>query len=170
MSNSNEFSSSPATSGLTHPKDVFSLQNNISDHLNNFQTKYARYVRCQNNETAQFVDPSCDVNGDDSFSELSKAYENLYGAMDKLDNDYENQSKTGKEPSTHDDNKEELEDFYEKMKEVRKSLDDKLLYIQEQSNVRTAPAYTMLRSRTLINTILVIFLIYLVYVMIFDIY
>ena len=67
-------------------------------------------------------------------------------------------------------NKEELEDFYEKMKEVRKSLDDKLLYIQEQSNVRTAPAYTMLRSRTLINTILVIFLIYLVYVMIFDIY
>ena len=81
---------------------------------------------------------------------------------------YDKQSKTGKANATYNANAEEIEDLYAQILEVRQSLDAKLRYIQEQSDTRTAPIYRMLRGRTLINTLLVILLIYLVYILIFD--
>lgn len=163
-----EFTSSPATAGLTYPHDVFSMQNKVSDNMNTFQTKYARYVRCQNENTAENVEPPCDLNGDDSFVELSQAYENVFSSLEDMETVYDKQSKTGKDEKTFEANAEEIADLHEQILKVRQSLDDKLRYIQEQSDTRTAPIYRMLRGRTLINTLLVILLIYLVYTLIFD--
>lgn len=163
-----EFTSSPATAGLTYPHDVFSMQNEVSDNMNTFQTKYARYVRCQNENTAQNVEPPCNLNGEDSFGELSRAYDNVYSSLEDMETVYDKQSKTGKTDETYEANTVEIEDLHAQILEVRQSLDDKLRYIQEQSDTRTASVYRMLRGRTLINTLLVILLIYLVYILIFD--
>lgn len=136
--------------------------------MNTFQTKYARYVRCQNENTAEKVEPPCDLTGDDSFVELSQAYDNVYSSLEDMETVYDKQSKTGKANATYNANAEEIEDLHAQILEVRQSLDEKLRYIQEQSDTRTAPIYRMLRGRTLINTLLVILLIYLVYILIFD--
>ena len=129
--------------------------------MNTFQTKYARYVRCQNENTAEKVEPPCDLTGDDSFVELSQAYDNVYSSLEDMETVYDKQSKTGKANATYNANAEEIEDLHAQILEVRQSLDEKLRYIQEQSDTRTAPIYRMLRGRTLINTLLVILLIYL---------
>ena len=65
-------------------------------------------------------------------------------------------------------NKGEIDGNYKEVVSLRKDLDKKLKYIQENSNLGTSPALRMLNSRILINTLLVILLIYLVYVLIFD--
>ena len=168
MTQTTEFTTSPATASLNYPHDVFAMQNKVSQHMNTFQTKYARYVRCQNENTAEKVEPPCDLTGDDSFVELSQAYDNVYSSLEDMETVYDKQSKTGKTNATYNANAEEIEDLHAQILEVRQSLDEKLRYIQEQSDTRTAPIYRMLRGRTLINTLLVILLIYLVYILIFD--
>jgi hypothetical protein len=162
-----QFSPSAETPGLKIPKDVFKMQNIVSNNLNTFQTKYSRYVRCQNENTAKNVDPPCALTKDDGFSSLTDAYLNLYTSMNTLEKVYDKQSTiNGKTTAAYKKNSEEIDDNYLEVVSLRKDLDKKLKYIQENSN--TSPALRMLNSRLLINTLLVILLIYLVYVLIFD--
>lgn len=163
------FSPSIDAASLTDPNNVFELQNHVSDNLNMLQDKYSRYVRCQNDKTAENVDPPCDLTSSDNFRHLTDAYEKLYSSLDKLENVYDDQVIDNKTNESYDDNEEELEKFYEKTKKMRKELDEKLKYIQSQANVRTAPTYRVFESRVLINTLLIILLFYLVYVLFFDV-
>jgi len=164
-----QFSPSAETPGLKIPKDVFKMQNNVSNNLNTFQTKYSRYVRCQNEDTANKVDPPCALTKDDSFGSLTDAYVDLYSSMNTLENVYEKQSTiNGKTNSAYEQNKGELDGNYKEVVSLRKDLDKKLKYIQENSNLGTSPALRSLNGRILINTLLVILLVYLVYVLIFD--
>jgi archaellum component FlaC len=165
-----EFTPSPETSSLKYPNNVFEMQNNVSNELNTFQTKYARYVRCQNEDTAKQVDPPCDLTTEDSFSSLTDAYIDLYSSLDGLEKVYDKQtSNDGKTTGVYKKNTEELETNHEEVLKLRKDLDSKLRYIQENKDLRTAPLYRMLHRRTLINTLLVILFFYLVFVLIFDI-
>lgn len=164
-----QFSPSAETPGLKIPKDVFQMQNNVSNNLNTFQTKYSRYVRCQNENTAKKVNPPCALTRDDSFSSLTDAYVDLYTSMNTLEKVYDKQSTiNGKTTTAYKQNSEEIDGNYKEVVSLRKDLDKKLKYIQENSNIGTSPALRMLNSRILINTLLVILLIYLVYVLIFD--
>ena len=162
------FSSSPATPGLKKPNNVFNMQNTVSNDLNEVQEKYSRYIRCQNEETAKDVDPPCDLTGSDNFRKLSGAYDQLYSSLDNLNNVYDKQVIDGKDNESYENDQEELEEFYKKTRKLRKELDDKLKYIQNQSNLNTAPVYRHQQSRVLINTLLIILLVYLVYIIIFD--
>jgi hypothetical protein len=164
-----QFSPSAETPGLKIPKDVFNMQNTVSNNLNTFQTKYSRYVRCQNENTAKKVDPPCALTKDDSFSSLTNAYVDLYTSMNTLEKVYDKQSTiNGKTTAAYKTNSEEMDGNYQEVVSLRKDLDKKLKYIQENSNIGSSPALRMLNSRILINTLLVILLIYLVYVLIFD--
>jgi len=165
-----QFTPSPETKSLTNPQDVFKIQNKVSDNLNRFQTTYSRYIRCQNEDTAKLVDPPCELTTSDSFSSLNDAYIDLFISLDDLEKVYDKQSTiNGKTAGAYKKNVEELENNHEEILELRKDLDKKLKYIQENRNVRTAPLYRMLNSRILINTLLAILFFYLVYVLIFDI-
>lgn len=166
---STEFTTAPATPGLLKPKNVFDMQNNVSDGLNEFQEKYSRYVRCQNDNTAQHVDPPCDLNGSDSFVQLNDAYKNLHDSLDGLNNVYDSQVKDNKSNEIYQENQEEIDEVYDNLLKLRSKLDKKLAYIQENADTRTAPVYRMLQSRILINTLLTILLLYLIYILFFDI-
>ena len=104
------------------------------------------------------------------FSEVIRdAYVDLYSSMNTLENVYEKQSTiNGKTNSAYEQNKGELDGNYKEVVSLRKDLDKKLKYIQENSNLGTSPALRTLNGRILINTLLVILLVYLVYVLIFD--
>lgn len=165
-----QFTPSPETASLKNKKDVFKMQNNVSDQLNIFQTKYSRYLRCQNEDTAKDVNPSCKLTTDDSFSSLTDAYVNLYTSLDELENVYETQTNiNGKTNAVYKKNVEELENNHEEVINLRRDLDKKLRYIQENRDVRLSPVLRMLHSRILINTLLVILFFVLLYFLIFDI-
>ena len=165
-----QFTPSPETKSLTNSQDVFKMQNKVSDNLNTFQTTYSRYVRCQNEDTAKLVDPPCKLTTTDSFSSLNDAYVDLFISLDDLEKVYDKQTTiNGKTVDVYKKNVEELENNHEEILKLRKDLDKKLKYVQENRNVRTAPLYRMLNSRILINTLLAILFFYLVYVLIFDI-
>ena len=165
-----QFTPSPETASLTNKKNVFEMQNNISNELNIFQQKYSRYLRCQNEDTAKNVTPSCKVTTDDSFSSLTDAYNNLYNSLDKLENVYDEQTTIdGKTNKVYKKNTKELEDNHDEVVNLRKDLDKKLRYIQENRDIRTAPVLRMLQSRILINTLLVILFFVLLYFLIFDV-
>jgi len=164
-----EFSPSAETTSLKYPNDVFEKVNTVSDNFNTFQTKYARYLQCQNKETAENVNPPCALSSDDNLTALSEAYIELFKSLDDVENVYKNQTKIdGKTKDDYDNNMEELDINYNAVKHIRKDLDDKLRYIQENKDTRIGPAYKRLNSRILINTILVIILFYLIYIFIFD--
>jgi len=164
-----EFSPAAETASLTKPKDVFKMVNKVSDNFNTFQTKYARYLRCQNEETAENMNPPCALSSDDNLTSLTDAYIELFKSLDDVENVYASQStKDGKTNEDYDKHMEELDINYNAVKDMRKDLDDKLRYIQENKDTRNGPAYKRINSRILINTILIIVLFYLIYIFIFD--
>jgi hypothetical protein len=156
--------------GLTEPNNVFEMQNNVSDELNDFQKQYARYIKCQNPDTRENINPPCDFDGSDNFQELTNAYNRLYKSLDEMKEVYGDQVNDGKTNENYEKDEEELEEFYNTMRKMRTDLDKKLLYIQNQADTETSPVYRRLNSQILINTLLLILLVYLIYIMIFDIY
>jgi len=160
-----EFVLSPPTPGLEHPYNIFKKQNQISDNLNKFQNRYARYLRCQNKETAKDVnDPPCDLNTIDNFSEIQSAYDVLYQSMDSINDTYPRQStKNGVTNDTYDTNEKQIEKTYENVTEMQEILDAKLKYIQEQLKNQDNSPQRMLESRQLVNTLLIILVMCVVY-------
>ena len=156
--------------GLTEPNNVFEMQNNVSDELNDFQKQYARYIKCQNPDTRENINPPCDFDGSDNFQELTNAYNRLYKSLDEMKEVYGDQVNDGKTNENYEKDEEELEEFYNTMRKMRTDLDKKLLYIQNQADTETSPVYRRLNSQILINTLLLILFVYLIYIMIFDIY
>jgi archaellum component FlaC len=164
-----EFSPATETASLTKSKDVFKMVNTVSDNFNTFQTKYARYLRCQNKDTSENVTPPCALSSDDNLTSLTDAYIELFESLDDVEKVYDSQSiKDGKTTEDYKKHMEEIDINYNAVNNMRKDLDDKLRYIQENKDTRIGPAYKKLNSRILINTILVIVLFYLIYIFIFD--
>ena len=163
------FVSSPQTAGLEYPQNIFNKQNKISDNLNKFQIRYARYLRCQNENTAQNVDPPCDFVGRDSFSELQKAYQNLMDDLNELDDVYKKQSTyNAKTVEVYNENTEQLEENYKTLQEERNKLDNQLKELQEYSEGKLTPELLQLKSVNIINTLLIIAFFYLIYVLFMD--
>ena len=159
------FVSSPPTAGLEYPQNIFNKQNKISDNLNKFQIRYARYLRCQNEYTAKDVDdPPCDLNTIDNFSELQSAYDALYQSMDSINDAYPYQStKNGVTNDTYNTNEIQINKTYENVTEMQENLDAKLKYIQEQLKYQGNAPKRMLESRQLVNTLLIILVLCVVY-------
>ena len=160
-----EFVSSPPTAGLEHPQNIFNKQNQISDNLNKFQNRYARYLRCQNEDTANEVkDPPCDLNTIDNFSELQSAYDALYKSMDSINDAYDGQSnENGVTNDTYNTNEIQIEKTYENVTEMQENLDAKLKYVQEQLKNQDNSPNLMLESRQIVNTMLIILVMCVVY-------
>jgi len=167
---SDEFVSSPATANLEQPENVFDMQNTVSDNLNKFQIRYARYLQCQNDNTAEGVsDPPCDLNTTDSFSELTNAYDALHQSMGTVETVYAGQTtKNGVTNETYDTNENKLEETYENVTELQDDLDKKLRFIQEQLQHKGNSPQRRLDSRFLINTILIIIVFCILYYAFFE--
>ena len=164
-----KYSPSPETASLEIPENVFDKQNEISDELNEFQTRYSRYLRCQNEDTADLVDPPCDLNGIDNFSNLQNAYKKLYSSMDGMTKVYDKQTKIdGKTVEVYNENEEQLDENYDNVLKMKKDLDNRLRFLKEYSDGSISPAFRMLDRVNLINTLLIISIISLAYYLFFH--
>jgi len=163
-----KYSPSPETAGLEIPENIFDKQNELSDELNEFQTHYSRYLRCQNQNTADSVDPPCDLNGRDNFSNLQNAYKKLYSSMDEMTKVYKKQTKDGKTVKVYNENEEQLDENYDNVLKLRNDLDNRIRFLQEYSDSAISPSFRMLNRVNLINTLLVILSFLLIYYLIFH--
>jgi hypothetical protein len=126
---------------LTDPSNVFLLQNQITDKLNTFQTKYSRYLRCQDPRFAQNVNPPCDLNDADSFHNVTHSYNTLLSSISntRAALDHNVQSNEIISPPEHDQNEAEVMSYHDEIRELRSKLDAKLneLYAHMDKSVET---------------------------------
>ena len=115
---------------LTDPNNIFELQNSVSDKLNVFQTKYARYIKCQDPSTSQNLNPVC--NNNDNFENITVSYNDLLNSIDKLNSSYEKQIKVNENMNEEQFKKtmEKIQSQYREMTELRRQLDNQLANLQ----------------------------------------
>jgi hypothetical protein len=153
---------------LTEPSNIFTLQNQLSNQLNNYQTKYARYMRCNDpNTNAQVENPSCDLDGSDSFSDLTIAYRSLSASIDKLGAAYKTQG-TGSTPEEYNQNVKIIPDDYRNLIDLRDRLDNQLSFLQKQLETGGGESTRWLKSTVFINTLLVIAAFSILYYILFG--
>jgi len=143
---------------LTTPNNVFALQNQMSNQLNTYQTKYARYMRCNDpNTNNQVTDPQCDLDNGDSFSSLTNAYRSLSSTMDELSGVYKKQTTEGaKTPAEYEKDTKTIPIEYQNLLELRSELDQQLAFLQKQLETEGGEPQRRLQSAQLINMLLVI--------------
>jgi hypothetical protein len=111
---------------LQRPNDIFRMDNILSDKLNDFQTRYSRYVRCQHPTSATGVtSPPCDLNGDDSFANVQAAYRSLLKSINDTDRAFQVQALDG-DAVADEVSDEELMAQYKQVTELRAKLDQQL--------------------------------------------
>lgn len=133
----------PLPISLTDPSNIFQLQNAISDNLNQFETTYSRYMRCQDPNVYQQVQPGCDVDGQDSFTSLQAAYMSLSMSMKDMDTAIKTQINTDPNAETNQEfqqNAAEIPTDYESIVQFRNNLDRQLqlLYLQMEKSTNTS--------------------------------
>ena len=155
---------------LLEPSNVFVLQNAVSDNLNKFQTRYSRYVRCQDTNTNTLVnDPPCNVDGTDSLASLNDAYHTLLSSMQDLSGSFPTQYNTNAiTPLHHDILVDEIPNDYDSMLKLRQDLDKKLRELQMQFNDSPGTSTKTLESAMFANTLWVILASCLVYYIIVE--
>lgn len=156
----------PPTVSLTQPNDMFLKQDAVLNNLNQFGNQYARYLRCQDPNTYSQVSPPCDVDGQDSFGNLTTAYRSLLGSIQDMSGSYRIQSNhdpNAKPPLQYEIDEKQMLENYKKMAQMRNDLDQqlKLLYMNANNNPDTSTR--MLESGIYANTLWIILASCLVY-------
>jgi hypothetical protein len=154
---------------LTDPSNIFQMDNLISDRLNQFQIRYARYLQCQDPLSAASVsNPPCDTITLDSFDSVSGAYISLSSAIQDVSNSFANQTYIGaKTPAEYNADYEKLMKEYTQIVELRRQLDNDLLELEKEKNGGPDTPLARFESAAYINTLWIIlatFLIYIIFV------
>jgi len=127
---STQNNSSSVSIDLLDPNNVFELQNSVSDKLNTYETKYSRYIKCQDSSTSQNLKPRC--TNDDTFTNVTISYNDLLKSIDKLNSSYVKQKKV-KENNSEENYQKTMETIskqYAEMINLRKRLDKQLSDLQ----------------------------------------
>jgi len=144
---------------LTDPSNVFALQNSISNNLNVFETTYSRYLRCQDPNVQSQVQPACDVNGNDSFNSLQRAYTNLSNSIQDASNALTTQIRTDPNAETnpmYQQNSADIPIDYASIVRFREELDSQLQLLYAQMDKSTNTSAADLRSTMYMNTLWII--------------
>jgi hypothetical protein len=146
---------------LTDPSNIFLLQNDVTNHINEFQTTYSRYLRCQDLTTAPNVSPACDTNGVDSFNNLDRVYHSLLDSIHKLDQSFDGQTDLDAiTPKQYEENIKRIQTKYANILALRSKLDHQLQTLEEtQPNTSSK----ILESAAFANTLWVVLASCLVY-------
>lgn len=153
------------STSLTDPSNVFILQNKVSDDLNSFQTKYSRYLQCQDSRFANSVNPKCDLAGKDSFQNVTKSYNTLLSSIKQtkaaIDNNIKDQAVVN--PVKYNSNKEDILIKHHDLSKLRKQLDLKLEELYNEMDKGAETSIKRLDSTIYANTLWVILASCLVY-------
>lgn len=89
--------------------------------------------------------------------------------LNELDDVYKEQSTSNaKTVEVYNENSEQLEENYKTLQGKRQKLDTQLKELQEYSQGKLTPEFLQLKSVNIINTLLIIAVFYLIYVLFMD--
>jgi len=149
---------------LTDPKNVFQMDNVISDKLNNFQTRYARYMQCQNPKFAASVsNPPCNTNTTDSFENVEAAYDTLITAIQNVSGSFVKQTYSGTSNEQYDASYAEILANYENVVALRKKLDAQYQELENEKSAGTDTSIAKFESAVYVNTLWIILATILIY-------
>jgi len=148
-------STSPIPS-LTTPTSIFKQNDLISDRLNDFQNRYARFIRCQDGNLAQDdVRPEC--NSSDTFINVQRSYQSLLSSIQTLDKNIPLQKMDGTTNETSTKDHDDILQTYSQIRAQRKQLDDALQRLYSENNMSSGSSVQQLKQSMYANTLWVIF-------------
>lgn len=154
------------TTSLTNPSNMFQKQDAVLNNLNQFQTQYARYLRCQDPNTYSQVSPPCNVDGQDSFGSLTTAYRSLLTSIHDMSGAYAQQSQNdpnAKPQVQYEIDEQQIVINYNKLVKMRAEMDQQLKLLYQNMNNNPDTSTRMLESGIYANTLWVILASCLVY-------
>ena len=149
---------------LVDPSNVFLYNNDVLNNLNAYETKYSRYVRCQNDALAKNVNPKCDPYGSDSYASLEQSYSNLMNSINVETNVILNQStKDAVSPEVYISKEEDIVNTHKSILALRAKLDAKLQKLYSEHDIDPESAQAQLNSAIYANTLWIILATCLIY-------
>jgi len=148
--------SSPGPPSLIRPDSVFRKDNLLSDKLNDFQSRYARFLRCQDVQTATTVhNPPC--NSSDSFINVQRSYQSLLTTMSDLEHSLSTtQVLTGTTNEQSAKDEEDILQLYASVRAQRKQLDQTLERLYSEKKTGPESSEQQLKQTIYANTIWII--------------
>jgi hypothetical protein len=144
-----------APPSLIDPKSMFAKNNEISDKLNDFQTRYTRFIRCQDENTAPFVHPEC--TSSDSFINVQRSYQSLLTSIEDMQTSVtKTQVLSGTTNEETDRQEEDILATYAKIREQRKQLDMALERMYSENKAGPGSSKDQLQRSMYANTLWVI--------------
>lgn len=151
---------------LTAPNNIFELQNEVTNKLNEFEEKRNHYIKCNDNNipSSSFACTNMD------FSNIEKAYGNFYLALDKLENAMKAQRQSDPNAVSaqqYNINLVEINNKYNQLKTMRKDLDMQLTEYQRNAINNNEPKLRLKASQFIymLSVIAIFCLIYYIIVM-----
>jgi hypothetical protein len=140
---------------LIDPNSMFDKNNEISDKLNDFQTRYTRFIRCQDENTAKFVTPEC--TSSDSFINVQRSYQSLLTSIEDMQTSVsKTQVLSGTTNEESDTQRDDIFATYAKIREQRKQLNLALERLYSENNAGPGSSQDQLRRSMYANTLWVI--------------
>ena len=145
---------SPSPPSLTKPADVFDHDNILSDKLNDFQTRYSRFIRCQDELSASSMHPAC--TSIDNFINVQKSYQSLLSTIQDVSNTLVTQELVGTTNEESAENHDDILDTYARIREQRLHMDNILARLYSEKNDGPASSEKQIKQAMYANTLWVI--------------
>lgn len=134
---------------------MFKQDNEISDKLNDFQNRYARFIRCQDDNTAALVHPQC--TNSDSFVNVQRSYQSLLTSIHSMETALSTSQVTNGTTNTKSDqDEEEILRTYASIREQRKQLDLALERLYSENKAGPGSSQEQLKKSMYANTLWII--------------
>jgi hypothetical protein len=124
----------------------------LSDKLNDFQSRYARYIRCQ--DSPDGANPPC--NNNDSFINVQRSYQSLLSTIQDISTNIATQELLGTTTEQSQLDESEILHSYEKIRQQRKQLDEVLMRLYSEQNVGPESSESQLKKTMYANTMWII--------------
>jgi hypothetical protein len=180
-SKGNDYYSVLSTPGptLTAPRNVFALEQNLMKNVVDFETRYARYLRCGDpNVSSNVTNPVCDLNTTDSYASLTNSYDNVMISINDLNSALNNISNSPSGAITnnmHDDIKANITgvtdktvNMYDQIIALRAKLDSKLDQLYNEQKAGPESSAMKLDAARYANTLWIILASCLLYYVIVE--
>jgi hypothetical protein len=149
---------------LQKPRNIFALEKTVTQNVVDFQSRYARFMRCNNpNASADVTNPVCDLTGNDSLASLDTAYKNVMVSIGDLNAALDTISKSPSgaiTPKMHDDIKANITgvtdgttNVYDQIVALRQKLDNRLDVLYNEKKAGPESSVTKLDAAMYANTL-----------------
>jgi len=155
---------------LQAPVNIYNKESIVMKNVDDFQQKYARFLRCSNANSSENVSPKCDPTND-GINSLNTAYQNVMYSINDLNAGLKNIDRSESTGMTNDEykqSKRESDDNYEKILSLRKQLDTKLETLYNEQKKGRESSTAQLDSTIYANTLWTILATCLLYYIIVE--